>query len=145
MPIYTILYVYIQIYIYINLQSTYLRAINVSSIILENLVEERTVHKDNFTNIFSYQVILVFCKISILLSLIRPTRGYSLSMKITGFIPLGQGQLCDLMFKVVTELCFYMIFLQLFLFLDLDSLFQDYLWIFILSLHIFYFIIIGST
>ena len=36
---------------------------------------------------------------------------------------IGQSQLCDLMFKVVTELCFYMVFLQLFLFLDLDSLF----------------------
>ena len=60
--------------------------------------------KSTFTNIFSYQVIQVFCKIPMLLSLIRPILGHLLSMKITGFIPLRQKHLWDLMFKVVTEL-----------------------------------------
>ena len=39
-------------------------------IILGNLIEEKTVFKDAFLNIFSYQVILIFCKIHTLLSMI---------------------------------------------------------------------------
>ena len=41
-------------------------------IILANLIEE-TVCKDIFKNIFSYQVILAFYKIPMLLSLINPS------------------------------------------------------------------------
>ena len=56
--------------------------------ISKNLIEEKTVCKKTFTNIFSYQLILAFCKIPILLSLIGPILGHPRSMKITGFIPL---------------------------------------------------------
>ena len=56
-------------------------------IILGNLIEEKTV--STFTNIFSYQVILVF----MLLSLIRPILGHPVSVKITGFIHLRQKHL----------------------------------------------------
>ena len=45
-------------------------------IILGNLTEEKTVRKDTFTNIFSYQAILAFCKIPTLLSLTRPIIGH---------------------------------------------------------------------
>ena len=45
-------------------------------IILGNLTEEKTVRKDTFTNIFSYQAILAFCKIPTLLSLARPIIGH---------------------------------------------------------------------
>ena len=41
-----------------------------------------------FTNIFTYQIILVFCKIPMLLSLIRLILGHPLSVKTTGYIPL---------------------------------------------------------
>ena len=58
--------------------------------ILRNLIEEKTVCKKIFTNIFSYQLILAFCKIPILLSLIRPVLRHPRSVKITGFIPLRQ-------------------------------------------------------
>ena len=44
------------------------------------------VRKGTFTNISSYQVILVFCKIPMLLSLIRPILWHTLTVKITGFI-----------------------------------------------------------
>ena len=43
-------------------------------------------------------------------------------LKITGFIPLRQKHLRDLMLKVVTELLFYIVIVQL-LFLDFDDLF----------------------
>ena len=92
-------------------------------IILGNLIEEKTVCKDTFTNIFSCQVILVFCKITMLLSLIRPILGYPLSVKITGFISLRQKHLWDLMLKVVTESPSFIVIVQLFLFLDLSGLF----------------------
>ena len=36
-------------------------------IILGNIIEEKTVYKGTFKNIFSYQVILVFCKIPVTL------------------------------------------------------------------------------
>ena len=94
--------------------------------ILGNLIEEKTVSKDIFTNIFSYQVILVFCKKPMLLSLIRPILRHPLSVKITGFIPFRQKDLWDLMLKVVIESLSFIVILQLFLFLDLDGLFQDY-------------------
>ena len=68
-------------------------------------------------------VILVFCKIPMLLSLVRPILGYPLSVKITGFIPLRQKHLWDLMLKVVTEFLSFIVIVQLFLFLDLDGLF----------------------
>ena len=84
--------------------------------------------KDTFTNIFSYEVILVFCKIPLLFSLIRPILRHPLSMNITGFIPTRQKHLWDLMLKVVTESLSFIVIVQLFLFLDLDSLFQDYSW-----------------
>ena len=95
-------------------------------IILGNLIEEKTVCKDTFTNTFSYKVILVFCKIPMLLSLTRPILGHPLRVKITGFIPLRQKHLQDLMLKVVTKLLSYIVLVQLFLSLDLDGLFQDY-------------------
>ena len=44
-------------------------------IILGNLRKEKTICKDTFTNIFSYQVVLFFCKIPMLLSLIRLNLG----------------------------------------------------------------------
>ena len=88
-------------------------------VIVGNLIEEKTVCKDTFTNIFSYQVILVFCKIPMLLSLIRPILGHPLSVKITRFIPLRQKQMLEL----VTELLSYIVIVQLFLYLDLDGLF----------------------
>ena len=94
-------------------------------ITLGNLIEFKSVCKDTLTNIFSYQVILVFCKIPMLLSLIRPILGHPLSVKITRFIPLRQKHLLDLMLKVVTEPLSYIVIVQLFLFLDLDGLFQD--------------------
>ena len=74
-------------------------------------------------NIFSYQVILAFCKITMLLSLIRPILGHPLSVKINGFIPFSQKHLWDLMLKVVTELLSYIVIVQPFLFLDLDGMF----------------------
>ena len=40
--------------------------------------------------LFRCQVTLVFCKIPMLLLLIRPTLGHPISVKITGFIPLRQ-------------------------------------------------------
>ena len=89
-------------------------------IILGSLIEEKTVGKDNFMNIFSYQVILVFCKIFMLLTLIRPILGHPLSMKITGFIHLTQKHLWDLMLKIVTELLSYIVIVQLFIFLEMD-------------------------
>ena len=92
-------------------------------IILGNLVEEKTVYKDTFANISSYQVILVFCKIPMLISLIRPILGHALSVRITEFITLRQKDLWDLMLKVVTELLSYIVSVQLFLFLVLDGLF----------------------
>ena len=95
-------------------------------IILGNLIEEKTVCKDTFTNIFSYQVTLVFSKISMLLALIGPILGHPLSVKITGFIPFRQKHLWDLMLKMVTELLPYIVIVQLFLFLVLDGFFQDY-------------------
>ena len=49
--------------------------------------------------------------------------GHSLSVKITGFIPLRQKHLWDLMLKVVTEFLSFIVIVQLFLFLDLDGLF----------------------
>ena len=94
--------------------------------ILGNLIEVKTVSKDIFTNFFSYQVILVFCKKPMLLSLIRPILRHPLSVKITGFIPFRQKHLWDLMLKVVIESLSFIVILQLFLFLDLDGLFQDY-------------------
>ena len=103
-----------------------------------------TVFKDTFTNIFRYQVILIFCKIPMLLSLIGPILVYPISVKTTGFIPYRQRQLWDLMLKMITELCSYII-VQVLLFLDVDGLFKDYLRIFGLPLHIFHFIIIDST
>ena len=42
-------------------------------------------------------------------------------VKITGFIPLRQKHLWGLMLKVVTELLSYIVIVQLFLFLNLDS------------------------
>ena len=74
-------------------------------------------------NIFSYQVILAFFKIPMLLSLIRPILEHPLSVKITGFIPLRQKHPWDLMLKVVTEFLSYIVIVQLFLFLDLDGMF----------------------
>ena len=94
--------------------------------ILGNLIKVKTVSKDIFTNFFSYQVILVFCKKPMLLSLIRPILRHPLSVKITGFIPFRQKHLWDLMLKVVIESLSFIVILQLFLFLDLDGLFQDY-------------------
>ena len=44
-------------------------------IILGNLRKEKTICKDTFTNIFSYQIVLFFCKIPMLLSLIRLNLG----------------------------------------------------------------------
>ena len=67
-------------------------------IILGYLIEEKTVCKDTFTNILSYQVILVFCNILMLLLLIRPILGHPLSVEITGFM------LWNLMLKMDTEL-----------------------------------------
>ena len=74
-------------------------------------------------NIFSYQVILAFFKIPMLLSLIRPILEHPLSVKITGFKPFSQKHLWDLILKVVTELLSYIVIVQLFLFLDLDGMF----------------------
>ena len=74
-------------------------------------------------NIFSYQVILTFFKIPMLLSLIRPILEHPLSVKITGFILFSQKHLWDLILKVVTELLSYIVIVQLFLFLDLDGMF----------------------
>ena len=88
-------------------------------IILGNLREEKTLCKATFTNIFSYQVILVI----MLLSLMRPILGHPLSVKITGFIPLRQKHLWDLILKKVTELLSYIAVVQLYLFLDMDGLF----------------------
>ena len=87
------------------------------------MIKEKTVRKDTFMNIFSYQVIVVFYKIPMLLSLIRRILGHPLSVKITGFIPLRQKHLWDLMLNVVTELLSYMVMVQLFPYLDLDGLF----------------------
>ena len=64
-----------------------------------------------------------FSKIPMLLSLIGPILGHPLSVKITGFIPLRQKHLWDLMLKVVTELLYYIVIVELFLFLDLDGFF----------------------
>ena len=74
-------------------------------------------------NIFSYQVILAFFKIPMLLSLIRPILEHPLSVKITGFILFSQKHLWDLILKVVTELLSYIVIVQLFLFLDLEGMF----------------------
>ena len=78
----------------------------------------------------SYQVILAFFKIpghtgffTYLLSLVRPIPGHPLSVKITGFIPLRQNHLWDLMLKMVTEFISSIVIVQLFIFLDLDGLF----------------------
>ena len=92
-------------------------------IILGNLIEEKTVCKATFTNIFSYQVILVF----MLLSLIRPILGHPLSVKVTGFIHLRQKHLWDLMLKKVTELLSYIVVVQLYLFLDFPGSFETLL------------------
>ena len=73
------------------------------------MTEKKSVSKDTFTNLFSYQVIPLFYKIPMLLSLIRPILGHPLSVKITGFIPLGQKHLWDLMLKVITELLSYIV------------------------------------
>ena len=70
-----------------------------------------------------YKYVLFFCKIPMLLSLIRPILGHPLSMKNTGFILLRQRHLWDLMSKLVTELLSYIVTVQLFLILDLDGLF----------------------
>ena len=80
-----------------------------------------------------------FTRYVMLLSLIRPILGHPLSVKIIAFIPLRQNHLWDLLLKVVTELLSSIVIVQLFLFLDLYGLFQDYsrfIWIiatFILS------------
>ena len=78
-------------------------------IILVNLIEEKIVSKDTFANIFSYQVIRVFCKIPMLLSFIRPILEHPVSVKVTGLIPLRQKHLWDLTWKVVTELLVYIV------------------------------------
>ena len=64
-----------------------------------------------------------FLQDTMLLSLIRPILGHTLGLKITGFIPLRQKHLWDLMLKVVTEFLSSIVIGQLFLFLDLDGLF----------------------
>ena len=87
------------------------------------MIEEKAVYKDAFKNIFSYQAILGFYKIPVLLSLIRPILGHPLSVKITGFIHLRQKHPWDSMLKVVTELLSYIGIVQLSLFLGLDGLF----------------------
>ena len=93
-------------------------------IILGNLIEEKTVCKDTFTNISSYQVILAFCKIPMLLSLIRSIIGHPPTEREDYWIhTLRQKHLWDLMLKVVTEFLSFIIIVQLFLFLDLDGLF----------------------
>ena len=100
----------------------YLVAIPIKKI-LGNLIEVKTLCRDTFTNIFSYQVILVFCNIPMLLSLIRPILGHPLSLTITEFIPFRQKHLWDLKLKAVTELLSYIVIVQLLFFLDLDGLF----------------------
>ena len=64
-----------------------------------------------------------FLQDAMLLSLIRPILGHTLGVKISGFIPLRQKRLWDVMLKVVTEFLSYIAIVQLFLFLDLDNLF----------------------
>ena len=99
--------------------------------ILKNFLGESTACRESFTNIFSYQVILVFCKIPMLLSLIKPILWYPLSVKITGFISLlRQRYLWDLILLVVTEPLSCIVIKQLIFFLDLDGLFLDYFRIF---------------
>ena len=123
-------------------QQTYLDHDRITiKIILGNLLEEDTVCKDTFMNIFSCQVIRVFCKIPLLLSFIRPILRYPLSVKITGFIPLRQKHLWDLMLNVVTELLVYIVTVQLFLFigfgrlvLGLLSVYSDYCYIYFILL-----------
>ena len=95
-------------------------------------------------NIFSYQVIQVFCKTPMLLSLIRPILGHPLSMKITGFIPLRQKHLWDLMLKMATELLSYIVTVQLFFSWTWTACFRTTLDLFGLLLHLFYFIIRDS-
>ena len=106
--------------------------------------DKKTVCKDTFTNIFSYQVIPLFCKIPVLLSLIRPILGHPLSVKITGFIPLRQKRLWDLMLKVITEPLLYIVTVQIFLFLNFDGLFQDYSRFIRIIVTFFYFVIRDS-
>ena len=74
------------------------------------MIEEKAVCNDTFPNIFNYQVILVFCKIPCLLSLIWPILGHQLSVKTTGFILLRQKYLPDLTLKTVLELLFLHIY-----------------------------------
>ena len=89
-----------------------------------NLMQEKTVCKDTFMNIFNFQVILIFWKIPLLLLFITPILGHPLSVNITGFIPLRQKHLWNLMLMVVTEPLFCTVIVQLFLFLYLGGLFQ---------------------
>ena len=62
-------------------------------------------------------------QLPMLLSLITPILGHSLTVRNTGFLPLRQNHLMGLRLKVVTEFLSYIVIIQLFLFLDLDGLF----------------------
>ena len=62
-------------------------------IILGNLIEKKTVYKFTFKKILSYQVMMFFSKIPVLLLLIRLILGHPISVKITGFIPLSKKHL----------------------------------------------------
>ena len=56
-----------------------------------------------YEHFLSYQVILVFCNILMLLSLIGPILEHPLSVEITGFM------LWDLMLKMDTDLLSYIV------------------------------------
>ena len=78
---------------------------------------------EHFHTWYSYQVTVGFCKIPMLLSLIRPILRYPLRVKITGLIPLKQRHLWDFILKVLTELLPYIVIEKVLLFLDLNGLF----------------------
>ena len=112
-------------------------------IILGNLIEEKkTVSRETFKSIFSYQDMLVFFKIPMLLSLIKPILGHGLSVKVTEFKPLREKHLWDLMLKVVTELILHSYCTTISfpgfgrLVLGLFSVYSDYCYIYFF--HIFF-------
>ena len=111
------------------------------------MIEEKTACEATFTNIFSYQIILTFCKIPMLLSLIliRPILGHPLSVKITGFIPLSQKHQWGLMLKVVTESLSFIVIVHYFFFWIWAACFRTIPGFLALWINLFYFIILDST
>ena len=69
-----------------------------------NLIEEKTLCKGTFTNIFSYQVILVFCKIPVTLIDKTNPRAPTKYEDYWIHILIRQKHLWDLMLKVATKL-----------------------------------------